>query len=964
MIRASEFSPLTVARSAPDELRVDLDALGGFVRAIGPLAVVDLETTGLAADSGAEILEFGAVLLEAGDDSLTALESLVRPSGPIPRAVQRLTGLGDGDVADAPAIDALADAIATALEGRTIVAHNAEFERHFLSRFVSPALGALRYLDSQDLLALAHPDAPDLRLETFTRGVLGSEERHRALSDALDTLRVLSRAAVAAARGERRYATARSALEVFAPESPWLPLLAAGPLPPAEDEAAQFVEIPPSEEKRVPFEEEAIAAALADGERGRRHFPDYRVREEQIRMARQFARNLSGGGRLLLEGGTGVGKSLAYLAAVIPFVAERTAAGVREPVVISTRTKFLQDQLLAKDIPAAAAMLGHDGLRAISIKGRANYVCGRRIERVLAEGREPQIFADDRMAFAALMACARTRRYGEVATLPSAMLYRFPALRDLLRRSVAARAEQCRREQCAGEPGCPFGRRRAALGEAQLVVANHDLLLRWPPDYPPFAHAIVDEAHELVGVVDEVYALEVRPDEVLERLDDLFGRPADGPGGEALLARGRRRASKSDARAWRRAVHRDLTDLGRSLADRAGDFGEVQLPPHAEKALPEAASIARGAAERLETVADAADRLAAGQVRGGDESAAIERETAELRAAAAALRGAFDGMGEDAVAAFEGLYDPYDRWRLAVRPVAPAGAFHENFAQRLESLACVSASLFVGDDPFAALGELELDSYGEAPARRVAVESPFPYGDHMRVVAFQSGGDLVSETAETLADLARLLGGRTLGLFTSLRRMREVAEQLGEVLGGEGFDILTPRRATDDPSALVERFSRAGGAGVLLGARTFWQGLDIPGPALQAVVIEKLPFEVPNELRKRREARIRAGGDDAFARYTMGKMLLNLKQMVGRLIRTEEDRGIAVVVEGRTNRPYFRRLDEALPAQCRVRVAERAELSSILAEVGIDGADARASGGSLGLGSGLRRGDTEEGVGD
>ena len=166
--------------------------------------------------------------------------------------------------------------------------------------------------------------------------------------------------------------------------------------------------------------------------------------------------------------------------------------------------------------------------------------------------------------------------------------------------------------------------------------------------------------------------------------------------------------------------------------------------------------------------------------------------------------------------------------------------------------------------------------------------------------------------------------------------MRDVGELLAERLRGEGFDILSPRRATDDPAALVERFSRAGGGGVLLGARTFWQGLDIPGPALQAVVIEKLPFEVPTELRKRREARLRAAGEDAFERFTLGKMLLNLKQMTGRLIRTEEDRGIAVIVEGRTDKRYFRRLGDALPSDCQVSVATPEDLADLLAEVGIE----------------------------
>ena len=109
---------------------------------------------------------------------------------------------------------------------------------------------------------------------------------------------------------------------------------------------------------------------------------------------------------------------------------------------------------------------------------------------------------------------------------------------------------------------------------------------------------------------------------------------------------------------------------------------------------------------------------------------------------------------------------------------------------------------------------------------------------------------------------------------------------------------------------------------MLLGARKFWQGLDIPGDALQAVVIEKLPFDVPTELRRRREARIRDEGLDAFDRFTLGKMLLYLKQMTGRLIRSESDRGIVVLVEGRITRPYFEELGRALPAGVEVRAVE------------------------------------------
>jgi Rad3-related DNA helicase len=340
-------------------------------------------------------------------------------------------------------------------------------------------------------------------------------------------------------------------------------------------------------------------------------------------------------------------------------------------------------------------------------------------------------------------------------------------------------------------------------------------------------------------------------------------------------------------------------------------------------------------AQRLETIAATADELDADRDEETGEDQGVLRATGELRAAAEALRRAFRDELVDAVAAFERLDPPYDRWRLVIRAVSPAQAFHTGFAERLESFACVSASLFVAGDSTASLGELELDLPGDENVTRLQVDSPFDYARQMRVVAFASKGEPVDEMTDTLAEVVQLLGGRSLGLFTSLRRMRDVDERLAEKLRGQGFDILAPRRATDDPAALVERFSRAGGGGVLLGARTFWQGIDIPGPALQAVIIEKLPFEVPTELRKRREALIKANGGDAFGRYTMGKMLLNLKQMVGRLIRSEDDRGIVVIVEGRPDRRYFRRLSEALPPRMKVTEATLADLPRLLDEVGV-----------------------------
>ncbi len=913
--------------AAPAEIGLDGAVLARFAGRVGPLAVVDLETTGLMDDPEAEILELGVLLVGSDPSSVETLQALVKPRGPLPRAVKRLTGLDDADVESAPPLAEVAPAFAEALAGRTIVAHNAEFERAFLSRQLHAGLADAHYLDTLDLLALTHPDAPDLRLESFTRMLMDTEEKHRALDDALDTARVMSQAGRGALRGELRYATARRALEAYAPDSPWLGLLEK-PLATdgaAEEETSAYVPIGGTDEPRVPFDEDAIAAALADEARGLRHFPGYRVRPEQTELARRFARNLGDDEVLLIEGGTGVGKSLAYLAAAIPFALER---GEGMPIVVSTRTKLLQDQLLERDIGATARFLGYPDLQALSIKGRANYACARRLQVALAEGREQSIFPEDRLAYAVLEACARTRRYGEIGAVPAALLRRYGPLRDLLRRSVAARADQCTREQCAKARDCPFGRRRAALAKAHLVIANHDLLLRWPPDYPKFQHVIADEAHELALVADEAYALEVRPEAALERLDEIFGRPV-GPRqrrGESLLARAARSRLDKDSRAWRRELDQDFRALGRAVSELAGEFGEVQIPESPGDEFAAARRVAATTADRLDAIVD---RVPMEE----EPEPALERAVDDLRQSAHGLRLAFDEAQPDSVSAFEGVLPPFDRWRLVVRQVSPAVPFHAGLMDELRSFAGVSASLFVEGDAFASLGELELEERAGERLQRGSVPSPFPYDRHMRVVAMRGGQDLVAETSLVLEILAKELGGRCLGLFTSLKRMNEVGDELSARLRPEGIDVITPRRGSDDPAALVSRF--ANGAAVLLGARRFWQGIDIPGDALQAVVIEKLPFEVPTELRQRREQRLKARGISPFQKSSLGKMLLNLKQMAGRLIRTEEDRGIVVIVEGRSEKRYFARLNEAVPPGCEVRVVRSTELVSVLAEVGL-----------------------------
>jgi len=969
-----------VERRDPASIGITIDALESWLAQTGPVAIVDLETTGLPESRSAEILEIAVVLLDPEASTVGVAQSLVRPTRPIPTPITRLTDLVDADVSDAPRLEQIREDVCRVLAGRTLVAHQVEFERRFLTRDIDPELANARFLDTQEILSFTHPDAPDLRLETFCRLLLGREEQHRAEGDALDAARVLSAIAEGAREGIARYREARRILARHLGGSVWLGLLAASPKRKASGidfvelaERAQslgpqgaegrptrdrFLAIGETKEKPVPFEMESIVAALADAERGLRHFPGYRVREEQLELAREFVHVLEDGGIAKLEGGTGVGKSLAYLAAAIPFAMQRAGEGAKQPILLSTRTKILQDQLLRKDIAAAARFLGYPDLRALSIKGRANYVCERRLAAALGAALDPVTTDEMRTDFAMLEACARLRPNGEVGTVPAALLRRHPGLRELLRASVAVRADQCSREQCARERRCPFGRHRRALAEAHLVVANHDLLLRWPPDYPSFSHVIMDEGHELGGVAEEVYALRVRPEDLGECLDELFGAPIRRgqrryahPG---LVAQPDSRADEATIGRNRRDLILELIGLGRTMAQRADAFGGAELPALAAERMPVAAELALRAATRLESLAAAATcggpsrRVVSAEDPDGREVAAqrdldakedaerqIAARTEALHAAAHALRIAFGSENEEYVGAFERLETPHDRWSLVLRPVAPGDSFREEFLHRLDGLAVVSATLFVAGDAYAALGELGLGDGELAESWSRSVGSPFPYERAMRVVAIEGRAELVEETAQTLAILARTLHGRTLGLFTSLARMREAADRLTELLAGEGIEVLLPRRAGDDPGALVDRFQRAKGGAVLLGARRFWQGIDVRGEGLQAVVIEKLPFDVPTELRRRRDERLRAAGENPFSRSSLGRMLLHLKQMVGRLIRSETDRGLVVIVDARREKGYFQRLEEALPAGTKIEIAPREDLPRIAGELGL-----------------------------
>jgi ATP-dependent DNA helicase DinG len=935
---SAHHEALPLQANGPFEFTVELEELG-LERAlveplvgIGPLCFLDFEATGLDPKVD-ELIEAGAILVEAGAERVRVFNSLIHTGQELTPFIKRLTGITQRDVAGAPPLAEVAAALDRFIGEAPVVAHNAAFEKSWLTQAVSRRFANHPFLDTVEILALVYPDSANMKLDTFCRRGLGRGERHRALDDALDMLRVLVCMLVEARAGSPAAANAVAALTHFHPRSAWRARLehtagydfAARPEPAPGGTPTGAVLSP------VPFDKAAIAARLRDVEEVRKVLPGYELREGQVQFFEHvFDCFAAEGGSTVVAGeaGTGIGKTLAYLAAAIPFARHR-----REQVVVSTSSKLLQTQLLEKDIPAAAGLLGYPDLRFSVMKGRANYVCRRRLDRFLASRQALGASLDPEEGFASALIAAfsSSAAHGEIDRVPTVLYQLNPSFERFAREVTSADADECRRQTCETTGGhCVFRAARHRLEAAEIAVVNHDLLLRWPPDYPPLRHIVFDEAHELVEKADGAYARSAEGIELAHRLEEILGLRGAPPLADddetQLLAR---RAltlvslvGETARRIARASSEEQQFQFGRDelLIPRSG-------PGNEWKELTDAGlDLARA-------LRDLSGRFRGGDIEGEDTRARL-REV--LDEASSVLDHALPYPKSDMyVFRIRGLARSTSvSWRFVATPVLPGDDFREHVLEQAETMFATSATLAVADEEDGAIRELKLHEHA-GRRYRVAppIASPFDYARNLEVIFIQDQTDqaaLVDRMARTLAIVSRRLGGRSLGLFTSRDRMVRVADLLAGQLAADGITVSTPAAGNTDPHELVRTFMENPRA-VLLGSRSFWQGIDIPGDALQAVVIEKLPFDVPGDpLLQLRSEVLFGRGSRVFGDYQVPRMLLRLKQMMGRLIRTPTDRGIIVLVEPRADKPYFRRVVATLPPGARHHLVRLDDLDLVV----------------------------------
>jgi ATP-dependent DNA helicase DinG len=656
-----------------------------------------------------------------------------------------------------------------------------------------------------------------------------------------------------------------------------------------------------------PTMSEALASAF---ERLERRVPSFERRAGQLTMACLWEAVLDRGGVLAVEAPTGIGKSLAYL--VPALLRRRSGCG---PILVSTHTKALQDQLLTRDAPLAALAIG-SSFRAAVLKGRSGYLCRRRAGSRFAQRRLfAGLGADDAMVDA-LEAWTERTVTGDLDELRDEGI-RIPAS---LLAEIASDPLFCSGSGCDPGGGCFAKAARREARRSDLVIVNHALLLSDPGLRATLlaesGALILDEAHHIERVAREQLGVSLG----VRDLARLAARTDARGGALRMLARTIRRGKGTSVTERVVAADQAIRPVLDHAAALARDL-EAILPPGAGSArltreddlasispvaLDQLLTAAGSLVRALERVAETAEAETGGALR--PEAAEAIDEVRARHAAWLEVEQAIRAVTnlEERGAAFYVDRDERGSPRWNRRPLEVGVPLR---SQLFETSACTlltSATLTPGDEfePFLASIGLAADEVETA-----ALPSPFPLERQVRTAVLDGPDptrpEFVARLAALVVDLAATTRRNVLVLLTSYQMLEQVAARVRAPLAQAGVPLFkqTPGEAA---APLAREFRETEGA-VLLGAASFWEGVDFPGAALEVLVIARLPFPVPTDpLVMARSESIEARGGDAFRELMLPEAVLRFRQGVGRLIRTAEDRGVVVVVDSRIVRASYR----------------------------------------------------------
>jgi ATP-dependent DNA helicase DinG len=905
------------------------------------VVVFDLETTGLDPEKD-EILEIGVVRVKSSGET-ERYTQLFRPSVPIPPAITQITGIHPEECQNQPTLESCFQDITGFFKGSEwIVAHNASFDLAFLrkawSRFSeAEPPSRTRILDTVELSRLLYPWLHNHRLGTVAVHLKAPvSPSHRALADAeatawifqecvreilgldhrviQDVLRILS----GAADGLRLlFEKAAGLMENTPPgkvrKRSGLPVNILGREPETE-----------SGDGEVLLEEEKLTAFFKEGGSLSGSLQQFEYRKPQNEMALAVGRAFNQKAFLLAEAGTGVGKSMAYLVPAVQW----TQNNRKSKAVVSTHTKTLQDQLFTKELPLLAELFSTPFL-AVLLKGRTNYLCIRRWKNLLSHA-STTLSPETRRQLLPIVLWASETRTGDIEENSGFHQQR----QHFLWSQLHSEAAHCSGSQCAFADSCFYQNVRRAARAAGILVVNHALLFsdvasdfRVLGDYDTL---IIDEAHQIertatqsIGrtlhwwdfrdLCQRLYATSPQEAGILKGMEQHVAAIAGDEGAAGEMSRLLLRL-KDGSEKLLEASYQYFQRLGDWTQDRLGGrtaFAKIRLRQC--EALRDAAGEA--GSELEEALKGLAGDLKDLITLFMDSGLAPSQETttwwAEMDSVldqTASLSDLLEyftrGDYEDDVVWCEASGTGEKRYvTLYTAPLNIGELLRTMLFPRLERCVLTSATLTVGGSFAYIASRLGLDEMENERLDTGYFGSPFDYAAQVRILiptylSTPKSGSFTGEVGRLLDRVLSIHARGTMVLFTSHAMLREVYRLIAPPLEARGVRVLA-QNLSGSRHQLLQIF-REDRQSVLLGTNSFWEGVDVPGDALELLVIPKLPFDVPTEpLVEARTEQVELVSGSGFLNYAVPEAIVRFRQGFGRLIRSGNDRGAVLFLDHR-----------------------------------------------------------------
>ena len=881
---------------------------------------IDLETTGLD-DKKEKIIEVGAIRVDANLNKLAEYHTLVNPHKKIPYDVTILThGLDDEMVKDAPTIDKVEADIVAFIGDCPLIAHNAGFEKAFLSAELNTKLKN-QFMDSMETLALFFPSLESLKLDTIIKHLsIRDSENHRALDDAEDLYKVFLWMKEKFANDESWNLVAQRLLSYFHPsEWAWAELFK-GIMPETAPKRAPMPKSSNGIKEQARTNELRFTEFKVDAAHlySLVHAP-LEQRAGQKTYMEEVCDSLNNNSSAMIEAGTGIGKTLGYLLPSVSWAISNSSQ-----ILVSTKTKMLQNQIMEKDIPLAKQLLGLKNLNAIKVQGRNNYLCVRKMDRFFSD---IDLTDDHEGKYAKLFfyAIDRLSDVADFTKIHSWVLKTYPTIKRSLN-VLCAESSNCMQSRCQYYEDCHYFRMVRAAKKADVLVANHSLILNWPSHLPKGEKIIFDEAHNLNSEATSATSI-ILDSTALSSLSFIIHDDEKNRGVTTELKR-----MEMDF-----VVVEKIEALSRRLKLFEVQFGELYRklfhsvcfsakkrlsPDYPEKFILYSPTMPYGNYSLAKTVEwkdcamcfsdllgtmDEAELLLSDIMHKVEDKeyamiveSVIERvlEYKELLQKTVTVSSS-DMLDNDNVI-WISWSEKNLAWELGKAFVDVGGILAEKVYPNYSSCIFTSATLKAGKTSLAY--EIGFDRIqGRVLSDEVVfIPSPFDYKEHSKVFFLQDAfhpnyeeAKFIAQVVKMVSGIAEMLGGKTLVLFSSIKRMNMCHEQLVKHLVPKGFKVLKNNMGGD----VVAYFMNEEKA-ILLGSETFGEGLDIKGEKISCVILERMPVIPPSPIHSARGELYREkSGKNPMIGFDLPYRLLKLRQWSGRLIRGTEDKGTVVVCD-------------------------------------------------------------------